>query len=214
MSEPPGTIDREALWARKVAALGAPHVAALERYRAALAEVHGVVPHFDPEDGGGEAGVLLLLETPGPRMGTVRIVSRDNATGTARNIARLSAAAGLSRTRTVLWNVVPWVIHQPGQRNRAPTRAETASGLALLPGLLDHLPHLAVAVLAGRAASLAQPVLAAHRPELAILRMPHPSPTYVNTAPSIAGTIEATLADAAARCRDTPPTSREPTASL
>ncbi len=195
----------EALWARKVEALGAPHVAALEGYRAALAAAHGVVPHFDPDDGGERARVLLLLETPGPRMGPVRIVSRDSSTGTARNIARLSAAAGLPRTRTVIWNTVPWVIHQPGHRNRAPTKAETAAGLALLPGLLDRLPALRVAVLAGRAASLAQPVVAAHRPGLAILRMAHPSPTYVCTAPTIAAAIQATLAEARALAGGDPP---------
>lgn len=202
MSLPRGKIAHEALWARKVALLGAPHVAALERYRAALADAHGVVPHFDPDDGGERARVLLLLETPGPRMGVVRIVSRDNATGTARNIARLSAAAGLLRTHTVIWNTVPWVIHAPGQANRAPRRAETAAGLILLPGLLDLLPRLRVAVLAGRAAALAEPTITAHRPSLAILRMPHPSPTYVNTAPTIAGTIQAVLGAAAARYGD------------
>ena len=189
--------EHEALWARKVAALGAPHLAALESYRAGLAAAR-VVPHFDPDDGGDRARVLLLLETPGPRMGEIRIVSRDNPTGTARNITRFSAAARLRRTDTVIWNIVPWIIHQPGATNRAPTRAETTAGLALLPGLLDRLPALRVAVLAGRAASLAEPVIAARRPGLAILRMAHPSPTYVCTAPTIASVIEATLARAAA----------------
>ena len=191
------------MWARKVAALGAPHLATLERYRASIAAAR-VVPHFDPDDGGDRARVLLLLETPGPRMGEVRIVSRDNTTGTARNITRFSAAAGLGRAQTVIWNIVPWIIHQPGATNRAPTRAETTAGLALLPGLLDRLPALRVAVLAGRAAALAEPVIAAHRPGLAILRMPHPSPTYVCTKPSIAGAIQATLVQARAMAGDLP----------
>ncbi len=190
------TAGHEALWARKVAALDAPHVATLERYRAALAAAHGAVPHFDPDDGGDQARVLLLLETPGPRMGTVRIVSRDSPTGTARNINRFSAAAGLARTDTVIWNTVPWVIHQPGAANRTPTKGETAAGLALLPGLLDLLPALRVAVLAGRAAALAGPVVAAHRPGIAVLRMAHPSPTYVCTKPTIAEAMVATLAEA------------------
>ncbi len=160
------------------------------------------MPHFDPDDGGDRSTVLLLLETPGPRMGTVRIVSRDSPTGTARNISRFSAAAGLSRAWTVIWNTVPWVIHQPGATNRAPTRAETAAGLALLPGLLDRLPALRVAVLAGRAAALARPVIAAHRPAVAVLRMAHPSPTYVCTKPTIASEIQATLARARALADD------------
>lgn len=182
----------------KLARLDAPHMRALERHRAGLEAAHGTMPHFDPDDGGDGARVLLLLETPGPRGGAVRFVSRDNPTGTARNIARFSEAAGLARRDTVLWNAVPWLIHRPGARNRAPTRAETAGGLALLPGIVALLPRLRAVVLCGRAAGLAAPVLAEHAPELAVLRMPHPSPTYVCTAPGIAGCIVATLAEAAA----------------
>ena len=187
-----------ALWAHKIASLGAPHVAKLEAYRAGIAASHGIVPHVDPDDGGDKATILLLLETPGPRGPIPRIVSRDNPTGTARNIARLSEAAALTRERTVLWNVVPWLIHAPGHPNRAPTRAETTAGLALLPDFLGLVPALKVAILAGRAAGSAQAIIAASRPDIAILRMPHPSPTYVNTAPGIAAGIEAVFAQAGA----------------
>ena len=124
-------------------------------------------------------------------------MSRDNPTGTARNIARFCEAAGLARRDTVLWNVVPWLIHPSGARNRAPTRTETAAGLALVPGLLTLLPQLRVIVLCGRAAGLAEAVIARHRPGLAVLRMPHPSPTYVCTAPQIAARIVGILAQAA-----------------
>ena len=41
-------------------------------------------------------------------------------------------------------------------------------------------------------------MIVAHRPDLAVLRMAHPSPTYVCTKPSIAGAIQATLAQARA----------------
>ncbi len=183
--------------AAKIARLGASHMLAPERYRAELAALHGEVPHFDPDDGGDRACVLLLLETPGPRGGPVRFVSRDNPTGTARNIARFSEAAGLARRDTVLWNVVPWLIHAPGALNRAPTRSETAAGLALVPGLLALLPRLRAVVLCGRPAGLAAPVVADHDPTLHVLRMPHPSPTYVCTDPAIAGRIIGALAEAA-----------------
>ena len=186
----------------KVARLGMPRMAALERYRASLEAHHGTVPHFDPDDGGHDAQVLLLLETPGPRGGAVRFVSRDNPTGTARNIARFSEAAGLARRDTVLWNVVPWLIHQPSAPNRAPTRTETSRGLALLPDVLDLLPHLKAIVLCGRVAKLAGPVVANHRPRVPVLTMPHPSPTYVCTSPDIAARIVATLADAARLAAD------------
>lgn len=170
---------------------------ALERYRACLQTRHDHIPHFDPDDGGDRARILMLLETPGPRGGPIRFVSRDNSTGTARNITRFCDAAALARRDTVLWNVVPWLIHAPGARNRAPTRTETAAGVALVPSLLPLLPHLRAIVLCGRAASDAAPLLAERAPKLRILRMPHPSPSYVCTDPRIASHIVETLIKAA-----------------
>ncbi len=183
-------------------ALAAPHMLALERYRTELVARHGSVPHFDPDDGGDAARVLLLLETPGPRGGTIRFVSRDNPTGTARNIARFCEAAGLARRDSVLWNVVPWLIHAPEARNRAPTRAETAAGLALVPDLLARLPRLRAVVLCGRAASSAETLVLRHDPTVRVLRMPHPSPTYVCTDPHIAKRIVGVLAEAADAASD------------
>ncbi len=183
---------------RRQAALADPHAVPLEAYRAALAARLGDVPHVDPLDGGTLAACLLLLETPGPRGNAIRFVSRDNPTATARNITRFCDAAKLERRRMVLWNAVPWLIHAPGARNRAPRRAEIAAGVALLPSFLDLLPCLRVAVLAGRSAAAAAPVLREARPQLSVLFMPHPSPVYVNTAPGIAPGIVATLRQAAA----------------
>ena len=175
---------------------------ALERFRAGLERIHGETPHLDPFDGGVEARCLMLLETPGPRGSGIRFVSRDNHTGTARNIDRFCRGAGLDRRRMVLWNAVPWLIHHPGDRNRAPTRAEITDGIALVPALLALLPALQVVVLAGRVAALAEPVIAAHRPTITVLKTAHPSPVYVVTKPNIAGWIEATLAEAASLIRE------------
>lgn len=182
----------------KIHALGAPHMLALERHRADLAALHGCVPHFDPDDGGEAARVLLLLETPGPRGGAIRFVSRDNPTGTAANIRRFTGEAGLARGDTVIWNAVPWVIHAPGARNRAPRRGEVAGGLAELPGFLALLPRLAAVVLAGRVAMEARATVAAIRPGLPVIAMPHPSPTIVCTDPAIPARIRAALGEAAA----------------
>ena len=173
----------------------------LERLVAALRAEHGGrdVPGFDPLDGGTEARLLLLLETPGPRIGrTGGIVSRDNPTGTGRNLRRFLEGAGLARADTVIWNAVPWVIHAPGARNRAPRAAEVEAGLRALPRLLDLLPHLEVAVLAGRIAKRARGVLEAARPGLRVLAMPHPSPTFVCTSPDVPARIAAALAAARA----------------
>jgi uracil-DNA glycosylase len=157
------------------------------------------VPDFDPRDGGSGARLLLLLETPGPRIGhAAGVVSRDNPTGTARNLRRFLDDAGIARADTVIWNAVPWVIHEPGARNRAPRAEEVRVGLAALPPLLDLLPRLRVAVLAGRVAGQARGILEAARPGLPVLAMPHPSPTFVCTSPAVPARIAAALAAARA----------------
>ena len=193
-----GTLADPAVLALRAAARGAPHVAALGGFIAGLRTRHGDVPDVDPHDGGGGARLLLLLETPGPGAQPLRFVSRDNPTGTAANIRRFTGEAGIGRADGVIWNAVPWVIHAPGARNRAPRRGEVAAGMAELPGFLALLPRLDVAVLAGRVAAGARPVIAAARPGLAVIEMPHPSPTIVCTSPTIPARIRAALAEAAA----------------
>jgi uracil-DNA glycosylase len=136
-----------------------------------------------------------LLETPGPR-GT-GFVSRDNPTGTAANLFRFLGETGLARADTLIWNAVPWVIHAPGARNRAPRRAEVAAATPYLEPLLACLPRLAVVVLAGRVAGLSRPALAHLRPDCPVIAVPHPSPTYVCTSPDVAVRIRAGLAEAA-----------------
>jgi uracil-DNA glycosylase len=160
------------------------------------------VPDADPCDGGVEARLLLLLERPPPAIQRAGFVSRDNATPTARNISRFTEAAGLDRRATLIWNVVPWMEQDP-QRYRQPLRPdEIRAGLAWLPLLLELLPRLEVVVLAGRVARTASGLLHDIRPGLAVLTMPHPSPTIVCTSPRIGQSIIATLATAASMlCR-------------
>eukprot|EP01046_Picozoa_sp_COSAG06_P083618 COSAG06_NODE_30503_length_538_cov_0.355353_1_plen_129_part_10 len=69
------------------------------------------VPAPDPLDGGVGARMLLLLETPGPAVLRTGFVTRDSANGTAANLFRFLAEAGLSRADTLIWNAVPWLIH-------------------------------------------------------------------------------------------------------
>ena len=201
MSSPPdrlrGTLADPAALALRAATRGAPHVAALNRFAAELRARHGDVPDVDPCDGGEDARLLLLLETPGPGSAPPRFVSRDNPTGTAANIRRFTGEAGIGRGDTVIWNAVPWVIHAPGARNRAPRRGEVAAGLVELPGLLALLPRLAVVVLAGRVAGGARPAIEGARPGLPVIGMPHPSPTIVCTGPAVTARIRAALAAAA-----------------
>lgn len=172
------------------------HLLALEAWRERAAGDRRV-PHFDPLDGGDRARLLLLLETPGPGGGGPRYVSRDNPTGTARNLRRFLADAGIARADTVIWNAVPWIVHAEGATNRSLRVGEIREGLTWLPPFLALLPRLAVVVLSGSVAGKARDVVARVRPDVHILAMPHPSPTYVCTSPEVPRRIAATLAQAA-----------------
>jgi uracil-DNA glycosylase len=173
-----------------------PHLAALEAWRERIAGDRRV-PHFDPLDGGDQARLLLLLETPGPGGAGPRYVSRDNPTGTARNLTRFLAEAGITRADTVIWNAVPWIVHAEGATNRALLVGEVREGLTWLPPVLALLPRLEVVVLSGSVAGRARDVVAEARTGVHILAMPHPSPTYVCTSPDVPRRIAATLTQAA-----------------
>lgn len=182
--------------ARRVTLLDLPHARALARYAARLRLDRAAhVPDIDPLDGGMTARVLLLLETPGPAIRRTGFVSRDNPTPTARNIRRFTQEAGLARTDTVIWNTVPWTIHDVAARNRAPRSAEIRDGIAALPHFLALLPHLRCVVLAGHVARRARAHIA---PGVPVVEIPHPSPTIVCTAPAIAVRIRQGLCAAAA----------------
>ncbi|RVU15836.1 uracil-DNA glycosylase [Methylobacterium oryzihabitans] len=188
--------------AARHALVDAAHLAPLRRLSDRIrAEQGAPVPEADPLDGGVGARLLLLLETPGPATGRTDFVSRDNPTGTAANLFRFLGQAGIARADTLIWNAVPWVIHAPGARNRAPRAGEIRAARPYLGPLLDLMPRLAVAVLSGRVAGGLRPDLAAARPGLPVIDVPHPSPTYVCTSPAVAERIAAGLAEAAAVLR-------------
>ena len=183
--------------------LAAPRRARLRECVAKVRAAHGPTPDFDPAGGGDTARVLLLLETPGPAICRTGFVSIDNPTGTSANLRRFLAEAGVPRSGMVIWNTVPWVIHTGGL-NRAPKSAEIRTGLAALPGLLPLLPELRCVVLAGRIAGMAGPVIGGLRQDLALIPVPHPSPTYVCTSPDISRRIVAGLVQAARLVRVDP----------
>ncbi len=155
--------------------LSLPHVAPLAAYAARLRTCSGItVPDFDPLDGGVEAQVLFLLEKPGPMTAPSRqgragsgFISRDNDDATAEATYRFMLEAGLPRTDTVIWNAVPW-----WNGTIRITAAERAAGIHELRTLLALLPRLHTAVLVGRTAALARPVLGGLR----LLESAHPSP--------------------------------------
>ena len=112
------------------------------------------VPNVDPNDGGVNAKVLILLETPGPKAVTSRFVSRDNSHPSARNLGRVLDDARLARADVVLWNVVPQCVSTTEQ-NRNVCAADVRDALPALQAFIDQLPKLAVVVFCGRSSQRA-----------------------------------------------------------
>lgn len=121
-----------------------PHVAPLSALVDELrASGREAVPYADPADGGVRARRLFVLQSPTARALATGFVSRDNPTGTAANMRRLMAEAGIPRADTLLWNMVPWVLARP------PRLADLRAGALWLDRLLRLLPDLRAVVLLG-----------------------------------------------------------------
>lgn len=169
------------------------HVEPLTAYVHRLREEAGpgaAIPYFDPWDGGTDAKILFLLEAPGAKAVRTGFVSRNNPDETAKNFFELCVEAGLHRKMAVVWNIVPWYIGT-GARIRAANPRDLEAGIRPLPRLLALLQNLQAVVLLGRKAEVA----ARHLPQgaLSVFKCPHPSPLYVNNAPSNRGNILAVL---------------------
>nr|RDS95548.1 uracil-DNA glycosylase [Cereibacter sphaeroides f. sp. denitrificans] len=163
--------------AARLSMLALPHMEPLCRLVERLrSDGRGVVPDFDPMDGGVAAEVFFLLEKPGPmtdagasgRAGS-GFVSRDNDDPTAEAIFRFAAEAGIARRRSVIWNTVPW-----WNGTRSMRREEVAAGVDHLEELLDLLPHARLVIGVGRKAARAEQLV--RKGGLAFLSSMHPSP--------------------------------------
>jgi hypothetical protein len=162
-----------------------PHVAPLTDFVRQLrheTEFGEQIPFFDPLDGGIAAEILYLLEAPGARAVSSGFISRNNADESAKNFFELNRAAGIPRKATVIWNIVPWYIGS-GKKIRAAQTTDLAVGLLYLERLLPILPVLRTVVIMGQKPIFAEKDIRGARPDIVILRSPHPSPLYVNNRP-------------------------------
>ena len=201
-------LSREDARVSRRSQLTEPHIAPLAAFVAELRREAGreaAVPDFDPWDGGTRAEVLYLLEAPGAKAVRSGFISRNNPDETAKNLFEASAAAGIDRRRTAVWNIVPWYIGAGG-RIRPAAQADIDAGLGPLQRLLEVLPNLRAIVLVGRKAERARPTLQARRPDLRIFCAPHPSPLFVNNAPGNRERLLAAFRDVAAFLGNADPT--------
>lgn len=111
---------------------------------------YGPIPWAAPHDGGVEAGVLALLSNPGPAAGGPGgsgFVSVENAAPSSQRMVRVRAAAGVASEQVIVWNAVPWYVHD-ALRGRT-TAAMRTAGVEPLHRLLVLLPRLRAVVLHG-----------------------------------------------------------------
>jgi len=182
---------------RKLALLEEPHIAPLTAFVIRLRDQLGeqTVPWFDPTEAGVEARILLLLQSPGPKVippvGS-GFVSPHNNDQTAQNMWGIQREIGINRREELCtWNVVPWYV----PREQALRAADYARARPMLSELLGLLPDLRVVVLLGgnaqdawRRANLGS--------RLAILSTWHTSPLALNYDRSRRGQILDTLRQA------------------
>ena len=175
---------------RRTEMLGLPRIAPLSAYVTELREAgRGRVLNFDPLDGGIDARVLFLFETPSPKAAVTGFMSRDNPDPTARAVARYMAEAGLPRESTCLWTIVPW-----SDGSWAVSAAAMRAGLGALKGLLEVLQDVRAIVLVGRRMWRAERLLDDHaRPVFTSL---HPSLIVQNRFPDKAASIPLAWAQA------------------
>jgi len=79
------------------------------------------VPYFDPCDGGTNAEILLMMQSPGPKALLTGFVSLDNPDFSAES---LCAVFGLKRKRIVIWNTVPWFVGGSADRGEIEAHLE------------------------------------------------------------------------------------------
>jgi uracil-DNA glycosylase len=145
------------------------------------AKIDEEIPYFDPWDGGTEAEVLFLFETPGRQAKNSGFVSRNNPDQSANNFFEFNRKAHIPRKRTISWNLVPWYIGSD-LKIRSAKQADCEAGIQYLDSLLELLPKLRAVVFFGKTAQCGViPIANSRRYQLFV--SPHPSPRCVNRAP-------------------------------
>jgi hypothetical protein len=155
-------------------------------------------PDFDPLDGGTNADMLFLFEKPGPMTSAggagSGFISRNNDDPTAEatfDCMKEAGLSGLSRKRTVTWNVIPgW------NGTRKVTTTELREGIDALKGLLALLPKRGTIIPVGRKAERARPLVEALG--LRIFVSAHPSPLVRASQPDVWRAIPSIWAQAGA----------------
>jgi hypothetical protein len=155
------------------------HARRLNEYVAANHISRKSMPYFEPLDGGIEARVLILLESPTRSDPYPRFASRDNRSPTQVNLKQCVDQSALPRKDSVLWNAYPWLPDEFSAHRALPI-ASTTKGMQALPGVLKMLPNLEVPVLTGSLARHASSVIRRYISCIAIIETFYPIPKSLN----------------------------------
>lgn len=134
------------------------HIAPLIRLIEVWRSEGNDVPYPDPLDGGIDAKVLFLLESPGPKAIKMGFISRDNPDQTAQNIGQALSDAGITRFDSVLWNVVPFHV-ATAAKNKNASQSQVKSSAYYTQQFIDLLPELQAVVFCGDTALTAMKFL-------------------------------------------------------
>lgn len=107
------------------------------------------IPYVDPDYGGVDARILLLLQDPGPKASSrgSKMLSISNDDPTAQTVCELLAEASIPWKDVIAWNAVPWYT---GGGNSA---SDIADGLRALVPFTDLLKNMQVVITFGGLAS-------------------------------------------------------------
>jgi uracil-DNA glycosylase len=131
----------------RLARLDEPHVRPLMDLLGSWETAGRSFPNIDPMNGGVNAKVLFLQETPGPGAVRTGFVSRSNRDPTAQNAGKALDQAGFAWTDYLRWNVVPYYISSGRNANASGDQIREAAHYA--QAFLDVLTKLRVVVFCG-----------------------------------------------------------------
>ena len=137
------------------------------------------IPYFDPLDGGINASVLFLLEAPGPNAVKSGFISRNNPDETAKNFFTILQEVGIPRSKTIIWNVVPWYIGT-GQKIRPANTNDIYQGWSSFDNLMQILTNVKTIVLVGKKAQSVKTRIEEEYKHINIVECFHPSPMFIN----------------------------------
>ena len=143
--------------AAKMARIREPHVAPLNELADRVADTEGLrrgeVPYVDPDTGGVNARMLVLLDNPSTKAESTSgsgLLSLDNDDRTARNCREAYARHGIDWGDVVHWNVVPFPV--AGVKNGGSTPTERARGARWTREVVSLLPNIEIVLLLGASA--------------------------------------------------------------